>query len=179
MEIQKTNASWQQICVSWPHEERQMISALAGSFCYMPSLKLTFCPWMAFLSTQTAVNHRKVGVLSNSRCGEAGGNCELIAISFIPLCICQCRLGADGTDGDVILLLFMLRSHMVSIPVDMAQLCMPDMSSVNVHWGLQHNSEQASSTLRLLSLLLYCRHKNLTSGSESVCQMWVYTWRLF
>lgn len=111
------------------------------------------CPRMAFLSTQTAVNHRKVSVLFNRRCGKAGGNCELTAISFIPLCICQCRRGADRADGDVILLLFMLRSHMVSIPVDMAELCMPDMSAVN--GGLQQHSEQAS--LLLLSLSLCCK----------------------
>lgn len=110
---------------------------------------------MAFLSTHTAVNHRKVGVPFNRRCGKAGGNCELIAISFIPLYFCQCRRGADRTDGDVILLLFMLRSHMVSIPVDTAELCVPDMSAVNVDRGSQQNSEQASSTLLLFSLLLY------------------------
>lgn len=91
--------------------------------------KVDVCPCVALLSTQTAVNHRKVSVLFNRRCGKVGGNCELMAISFIPLCFCQCRRGADRTDGgDVILLLFMLRSHMVSIPVDMAELCMPDMS---------------------------------------------------
>lgn len=96
--------------------------------------KVDVCPWMAFLSTQTAVNHRKVSVLFDRRCGKAGGNCELIAISFIPLCICQCRRGADRVDRDVSLLLFMLcRSHMVSIPVDMAELCMPGMSTMNVN----------------------------------------------
>lgn len=124
---------------------------------------------MASLSTKTAGNHRKVSVPFNWRCGEAGGNCELTAISFIPLWICQCRRGVDRTDGDVTRLLFMLRSHMVSIPVDMAELCMPDMSAVNVNWGLQENSEQAFSTLS--SLLLYCRRGNLTSVSESVDKM--------
>lgn len=91
------------------------------------------CPRMASLSTQTALNHRKVSLLFNRRCGKAGGNCELMAISFIPLCNCQRRRGADGTDGDVILLLFMLRSHMVSIPVDKAELRVPDMSATNVN----------------------------------------------
>lgn len=96
----------------------------------MLALKLTFVPeWLSFL----AVNHRKVSVLFNRHCGRAGGNCELIAISFIPLYFCQCRRGADGTDGDVILLLFMLRSHMVSIPEDRVEHCMPDMSAMNVN----------------------------------------------
>ena len=129
-------------------------------WCYMLSLKLTFVPeWLSF--PQTAVNHRKVSVLSDRHCGKAEGNCELIAISFVPLCICQCRREANWTDGDVILLLFMLRFHMVSIPVDMAELCMPDMSTGNVKWGLQQNSEQASSTPLLVSLLLYCWHENV------------------
>lgn len=88
---------------------------------------------MASLSTQTADNHRKVSPLFNRRCGKAEGNCELMAISFIPLCNCQCCRGADGMDGDVIPLLFILRSHMVSILVDNAELCVPDMSTMNVN----------------------------------------------
>lgn len=142
------------------------LTALSRLLTSYAVFKVDFFPWMASLSTKTAGNHRKVSIPFNWRCGEAGGNCELIAISFITLWICQCRRGVDRTHGDVTRLLFMLRSHMVSIPVDMAELCMPDMSGVNVKWGLQENSEQASSTL--FSLLLYCRHTNPTSVSGSV-----------
>lgn len=92
-------------------------------------------------------------------------------ISFIPLYNCQCRQGADGRDGDVILLLFMLGSHMVSIPVDMAELCMPDMHAVNVHCGLQQNSEQAFFHCYSHCYGVVKRHLNWTSVSECVCQM--------
>lgn len=44
------------------------------------------------------LNHRKVYLLSNRHCGKAGGNCELLAISFIPLCNCQCHHKPDRMD---------------------------------------------------------------------------------
>lgn len=45
---------------------------------YMASLKLTCVPeWLPF-ATQTAVNHRKVGVLFNGRSGEARG--EIVSL---------------------------------------------------------------------------------------------------
>lgn len=68
--------SWQQICVSRPHKGMWMTSAsmtLSVFLLLYNVFKVDVCPWMAFLSTQTAVNHRKVGVLSKSRCGKAGG----------------------------------------------------------------------------------------------------------
>jgi len=68
------------------------------------------------LSAQTVVNHKQLSVLFNRCCGKAGGNCELRAISFMALCNCQCRREAEGMEGDGILLLFMLWSHMVSTP---------------------------------------------------------------
>lgn len=144
----------QQICVSWPHTGMWIISV---STVLSVFLMCKVCPWIAFHFTQTAVNHRRVRVLFIRRCGRAGGNCELIAISFIPLYYCQCSRGADGTDGDVILLLlFMLGSHMVSIPADMAEICMPDMHAVNENWGLQQNKIQSRPfTQLLLSLMLY------------------------
>lgn len=97
------------------------------------SLKLTFVPeWLFFLHKQRLITEKSAFFL-RAAVEKQGGNCELTAISFIPLCICQCRRGADRTDGDVLLLLFKLRSHMVSIQVDMEELCMQDMSTVSMN----------------------------------------------
>lgn len=88
------------------------------------------------------------------------GDCELTGISFVPLCNCQCRRGAGGTDGDVILLLLMLSSHMASILVDTAVLCIPVTSTVK-------HSEQAASPL------LYFKKKHeWQMNAKSDCQMW-------
>lgn len=88
---------------------------------------LTFVPErLSFLEKQQLITEKSVFFLRGTA-GRAGGNCELIAISFILLCICQRRRGPHRTDGDVTQLLFRLRSHMVSIPLDTEGLCMPDM----------------------------------------------------
>lgn len=63
---------------------------------------------------------------------------------------------------------------MVSLPVDIAELCVPNMITVNVNWGLQQNSEQASSSLLLLSLLCYCKE---TYKSDSEGNLFI-TWNL-
>lgn len=125
--------------------------------------KVDVWPRIWSLSTQTDGNHRKVSVLLNRRRGKAGGNCELRAILFGPLCKRQCW-DPDRMDGVVTTAVYcMLRSHMVSIPVDIAELCMPNMITVNVNWGLQQNSEQAT----LLLVLCYAtvrKHKNQTDS---------------
>lgn len=88
------------------------VSTLLGTLLMLcAGFKVDVWPRMWSLSTQTDVNRRKVSVLLNGHCGKAGGNCELRATSFILLCKSQCRMNED-----VILLLCMLRSHMVSIP---------------------------------------------------------------
>lgn len=93
----------------------------------MLSLKSMFVPeWPFLLHKQQVITEKAARPF-----GKAGGNCELIAISFIPSCICQRCRGTDRTDGDVLLLLFILRSHMVSIPVDKEELSTQDMSTVS------------------------------------------------